>query len=106
MPLIARPCPFCGGPPAMWLRMDGDPQECAEAYVFCHECGAQGPTIDAFWDVAIDPTQKDMSIAALVAWNGSSDKNADLYSVEHAAFDESTGQKWTTRLPVNTPEAP
>lgn len=52
---ILRPCPFCGGPPVLFLQKDvvhgawydfaneeggGDAVNC---FVFCHECGAQGP---------------------------------------------------------------
>jgi Lar family restriction alleviation protein len=96
MSIVARPCPFCGGPPVLYSRMDGDPPECAEAYVFCHECGAQGPTVDDFWDVAIDPTQKDMGIAAVIAWNKSDGRNANLYGVAHSTFDESTGLRQGT----------
>lgn len=58
-PLTMPPCPFCGGPPcpivtkADWpygaapFEDDyGDEGLAVEAYVFCHECGAQGPKTD------------------------------------------------------------
>lgn len=53
--LMSR-CPFCGGPPVAitvdaWKGgtiNDPDPDHgaLAQAYVFCHECGAQGPHTD------------------------------------------------------------
>jgi hypothetical protein len=54
------PCPFCQGPPVpfatsdriefLWEE-DGTP---VEAYVFCHECGAHGPSVDGILDDASD----------------------------------------------------
>lgn len=55
-PVLMPPCPFCEGPPVAIvtkaeypygsapLQDDyGDDGLSAEAYVFCHECGAEGP---------------------------------------------------------------
>jgi hypothetical protein len=59
-PVIVPPCPFCGGPPVpivrdyvsggvVAAREDyGDDGLYVEAFVFCHECGAQGSHHEAF----------------------------------------------------------
>ena len=42
-----KPCPFCEGPPTDHIEIDYKqiPADCAyaNAFIFCHECGAQGP---------------------------------------------------------------
>lgn len=58
-PIKMAPCPFCEGPPCIiarnWItrvevfeehRQNEDFDEAYEAYVWCHDCGAQGPMIN------------------------------------------------------------
>lgn len=54
------PCPFCEGPPALIVQNDsaiggaapvrglyGDNGLDVRAFVFCHECGAEGPAYES-----------------------------------------------------------
>lgn len=83
------PCPFCEGPPvpiatnaiAGGVVRDEDlPAEdglSVEAYVFCHECGAQGPMVDG---LALDKEDCDrMTREAAEAWNLRNARHRDLF---------------------------
>lgn len=72
-----KPCAFCGGPPAPFVqiasqgfgsapRLDsyGDDGLSVEAFVFCHECGAHGPT---FEEDIFDASDYDQAMAEGVA---------------------------------------
>lgn len=76
-PIALNPCPFCEGPPVPHV-------EEYKAYVFCHECGAQGPDADAealFTDefFLTDPTDEDRKRIAVKLWNDRNDRHRDLY---------------------------
>lgn len=59
MPILMPPCPFCEGPPCPIVRNDSpnrgaaplldDYGDCGlevRAFVFCHECGSEGPSVE------------------------------------------------------------
>lgn len=61
---LLKPCPFCEGPPVPIVQNDtanrgaaplqdnyGPKGLYARAFVFCHECGAEGPAVeDTLWE--------------------------------------------------------
>lgn len=80
------PCPFCEGPPCVEhtdhmtgkdvpldrpQNEEGD--ECYQAYVRCHDCGAQGPSIDSItlgiFEHMYDRTVMDVARIAAERWN-------------------------------------
>ena len=84
-------CPFCGGPPqpiatrgmhpygvfpeAELLAPDG---QYAKAFVFCHECGAEGEDRTGWCH---DTGDVDALLAAACdLWNRRDQRNGDLYS--------------------------
>ncbi|QEY73249.1 hypothetical protein F1C79_17485 [Pseudomonas denitrificans (nom. rej.)] len=85
-----KPCAFCGGPPVPFVqladqgfgsapRLDdyGDDGLSVEAFVFCHECGAQGPS---FEDEIFDASSYDQAMAEGVRlWQDRDGRHADLY---------------------------
>ena len=84
------PCPFCGGPPKPHYRLRGDdgkpvspfadvPSNGAtcEAYVFCHECGAQSPKIEDFVFETADIVA--MERRAVQQWNDRDTRHLHLY---------------------------
>lgn len=89
-PILLPPCPFCGGPPVPIVtlgsgqgyadRQDdyGDDGLYVEAYVFCHECGAHGPSIDRF--IYDDAEYDEAESAAVVMWTERTLRNRDLYN--------------------------
>ncbi|WXL23929.1 hypothetical protein WG219_11235 [Ectopseudomonas mendocina] len=48
----------------------------AQVFVYCHECGAQGPTLDAYDD---ESDLNELKLAAAMAWNERTSKNRALY---------------------------
>lgn len=89
--IVLRPCPFCGGPPVTFVEDHDYPW----GFVFCHECGAQGPTIDPTFDPG-NNTPAAVRVSAAKAWNVSNNRHGDLYGVQRATLDESTGQRHGT----------
>lgn len=84
------PCPFCGGPPVPTVQRElppfgkverqaeyGDLSLPVEAYVFCHECGAQGPHQQEFLDDAQD--YDDVLLVAVQLWQQRDTRHRDLY---------------------------
>lgn len=90
-----KPCAFCGGPPVPFVqlasqgfgsapRMDsyGDDGLSIEAFVYCHECGANGPT---FEDDIFDASDYDQAMAEGVRlWQDRDGRHADLYEANAA----------------------
>ncbi|MBG6289062.1 Lar family restriction alleviation protein [Pseudomonas nitroreducens] len=88
--VLLKPCGFCGGPPVPFVqlasqgfgsapRMDsyGEDGLSVEAFVFCHECGAQGPM---FEDDIFDASDYDQAMAEGVRlWQDRDGRHADLY---------------------------
>ncbi|WP_167523224.1 Lar family restriction alleviation protein [Pseudomonas denitrificans (nom. rej.)] len=88
--MTLKPCAFCGGPPVPFVqladqgfgsapRLDdyGDDGLSVEAFVFCHECGAQGPS---FEDEIFDASSYDQAMAEGVRlWQDRDGRHADLY---------------------------
>lgn len=90
-PLPLAACPFCGGPPSEILRdavtlkphFVDIPAEASEldfylqAFVFCHECGAQAEEIEE--DVIDEAGLEELKQKARDAWNTRNNRNHDLY---------------------------
>lgn len=86
-PIKLEPCPFCEGPPMPVVRTDelGEirpeliPEAglWVEAYVFCHECGAQGPEYED--DVYDADDIERMKGEAVKLWQQRDKRNRDLY---------------------------
>ena len=88
--IVLRPCPFCAGPPVLYCEDVIDP----EAFVFCHECGAQGPTFDrTFENGGYLMTVAQCRVEAARLWNLSDRRHADLYEVGLSTIDEATGER-------------
>lgn len=95
------PCPFCEGPPCVFVR-DYDTQDSVdldrpqteffdekyEAHVWCHDCGAQGPDIDSctlcLFEDKIDLTAMDVARIAVERWNDRNAKARDCYDAGEA----------------------
>ena len=91
LPVLMPACPFCGGPPcAIVSRADhpyggaplqddyGDDGLPVEGYVFCHECGADGPKHEA-----IIYTRGDYNVAereGVRLWCDRTSRHRALYS--------------------------
>ncbi|WP_301154282.1 Lar family restriction alleviation protein [Metapseudomonas otitidis] len=88
-PRLLPPCPFCEGPPvAVVMDLDaglpaqrGGDYRCdgmdIDAYVFCHECGAHGPSYE---NVIFDDDGYDSAEAEAVAlWIQRTNRNHHLY---------------------------
>ncbi|WP_428398273.1 Lar family restriction alleviation protein [Marinobacter salarius] len=87
-----KPCRFCGGPPIASAFLDGVvmlndrfPGRCAvnggtsiDACVWCHECGAQGPSVDS--GLIYKPEEAEEAIEeACHLWNQSDLRHINLY---------------------------
>jgi hypothetical protein len=84
-----QPCPFCAGPPVpiivdhvkgVTFRDDAiDPEDglYASAYVFCHECGAQGGSIE---DIIFNHQDRDALIRKGIGlWQCRDSRHRELY---------------------------
>jgi hypothetical protein len=92
------PCPFCEGPPVVLIR-DRESETClfhcaplevgefpdegalVEGYVFCHECGAQGPVRDGFVYDAESLAEVAREVVEL--WQNRNVRHRDLYEAGH-----------------------
>jgi hypothetical protein len=91
------PCPFCGGPPSLiakwldekrveWVNMPAplpsDDGVFVSAWVFCHECGADGPEAEGIccWFTEI----AEIEFNAVDNWNVRGQRHKDLYDVNYA----------------------
>jgi hypothetical protein len=111
------PCPFCCGPPVPHCRRLDEPRgpvdkrapfseegDYCEAYVFCHECGAQGPTAtgDGMGGALVFDAVElaTLELEAVTLWNERNARHLDLfesgtrdglnqYPRDHAAEDTS-----------------
>jgi hypothetical protein len=95
--IIMIPCPFCAGPPVLiyqWLDKDGRwgsaipvPIESHDGHylkvwVFCHECGCDGPVAD---DICCDQEEfEELKKQALDNWNRRDERHKELYTVNLA----------------------
>lgn len=83
-------CPYCAGPPARMIRdavtakpftglsaSAADKPDYLAALIFCHECGAEGPTIEHM--CSSDDDVYALQQQADAAWNVRNTRNADLY---------------------------
>ena len=88
--LTLPPCPFCEGPPSVIVAKADYPYGDApklndygadgldvEAYVFCHECGADGPKHEAllYDEDSYDAAERD----GAELWISRTNKHRDLY---------------------------
>jgi len=89
-PIKMLPCPFCEGPPCEMVenehphygqaeRLDdyGDDGKYVSAYVFCHECGAQGESEEDF--IFTGEGYDEMERRACERWNRRDNRNRNLY---------------------------
>jgi hypothetical protein len=111
------PCPFCCGPPVPICHRQEPPHgkvyknrpfpengTYCEAYVFCHECGAQGPRADGRGPASSIVFDADeltrLELEAVTLWNERNARHLDLfeygvrdghnrYPRDHAAEDAS-----------------
>jgi Restriction alleviation protein Lar len=91
-----EPCPFCEGPPCVIAHdfvtraeveidrpQTEDFDEDYTAYVWCHECGAQGPSIDSCslgtFEHLFDLMVRDVMRIAVERWNNKSAKARGCY---------------------------
>lgn len=98
-PIELAPCPFCGGPPCVSIRLimpAGRPvrlnageqfmipaEGCSgRGYVWCHECGAEGPGADGL--VYDDEDSDELKRQAGQLWNRRDARHLDLYIAGHA----------------------
>lgn len=92
------PCPFCEGPPEPLVarligggtfpdsELEGDIGLQVTAYVFCHECGAQG---ESFSSIAHSRSECDeLQIDAVKAWQTRDDRHRRLYDYSNASWKE------------------
>lgn len=91
------PCPFCEGPPSVIVAKAFHPYGAAErghygcggldvdAYVFCHECGAQGPKHEDTIFCAATYDQAEQKGIAL--WTERTTKNRHLYDANLAEHE-------------------
>lgn len=88
-PMELPPCPFCEGPPSITVQSfeqrgpvyrqasygcDGAD---VDAYVFCHECGAQGPQHEAL--IFREDDYLSAEIEAVKLWSDRTAKHRDLF---------------------------
>lgn len=95
------PCPFCEGPPCVIARdfmtdeevsidrpQTEDFDEDYSAYVWCHECGAQGPAIDSvnlsIFEYRFDLTVMEVVRIAVERWNERGNKARSCYDAGEA----------------------
>jgi hypothetical protein len=95
-PIKMTPCPFCEGPPcviahhfvtgklvAMDRPQTEDFDEAYSAHVWCHDCGAQGPSIDSCtlgtFEQIYDLTVVDVMRIAVERWNDRHNKARNCY---------------------------
>lgn len=86
-------CPFCGGPPVLLVKdsegriveydavgYGGEDGLSVRSFVFCHECGAEGPEVEEwiYWDFCYLRVVQE----AAEAWNLRDKRNISMY--EHA----------------------
>jgi hypothetical protein len=90
-PVVLKPCPFCEGPPVPITRFsdragnriaDANIPESedglhSDAFVFCHECGGEGP--HAHGIVFDRQDLAELTAKAVQQWNARDDRNRDLY---------------------------
>jgi hypothetical protein len=79
------PCPFCQGPPVAcdttqrgdWEGYGAGEGQLVEAFIFCHECGAQGPTCEDL--CAIPDEVADLKRQSALAWNQRDARHRGLF---------------------------
>lgn len=95
-PIKMTPCPFCEGPPCIEgvdfitgkdlpedHPHDEDSDQDYRAYVWCHDCGAQGPNIDSLtlstFEHIYDLSLMDVMRIAAQRWNDRNNKARACY---------------------------
>lgn len=94
-PVKMLPCPFCGGPPCVIVQNDhpqyglakrletyGEIGKEVRAFVFCHECGAQGETEEDC--IYTGDEYDDLETRACVRWNQRDSRHRSLYDAGDA----------------------
>jgi hypothetical protein len=82
-PVKMLPCPFCEGPPVAFSTADRsgfvleDDGSMVDAYVFCHECGAQGPNVDGL--IFEMDEVRDLKDQAVKLWQERCAKHRGMY---------------------------
>lgn len=94
--ITLAPCPFCEGPPCViarnWITgvvvaidhpQSEDFDEAYEAHVWCHDCGAQGPSINTCalgtFEQIYDLSARDTMRIAAERWNDRHAKARECY---------------------------
>lgn len=90
MGVLLSPCPFCEGPPCPIVQNASAERGAAPvltdygndglyvcAFVFCHECGAQGPEVDAL--IFDQADYEEVEGHAVEAWQTRDAQNRRLY---------------------------
>lgn len=89
--VVMTMCPFCGGPPSLIYRTnlaDSQIDGFFEAYVFCHDCGAQSAEVDEYIEI---PRRQDwMEEGDLEGWQADHKK-------EMAAHIKKAIENWNKR---------
>lgn len=94
---VLPPCPYCGGPPVPvvvkaaflgggcfdWEEIHPEGID-AEGYVFCHECGADGPKSELLVFDKADCEQ--LMNDGVDLWVNRDTRHSDLYEVERATY--------------------
>lgn len=98
-PITLSPCPFCEGPPVPVVvrgvgggtfpdaELEGDDGVYAKAYVFCHECGADGPVVDDIVFSRDDCNR--LGRKAVDLWQGRDNRNRELYDRNDQKYRQS-----------------
>lgn len=93
-PITVPSCPFCEGPPVPFVSIAGaggfallqgdygDEGLEVEAFVFCHECGAQGPTVEETIYTCDDYHR--VELEAVNLWVNRDARHRDLYDAGEA----------------------
>lgn len=83
-PIKLNPCPFCQGPPVPFATSERagfvweEDGTMVEVHVFCHECGAQGPGVEALLD---DESEVPELVArAVLLWQTQNARHRSLYN--------------------------
>lgn len=92
-PIIKAPCPFDGGPAAVSHTRRGEsiPEDgvVVDAYVWCHECGARGPRVEAF--ICDRAELWGLMTRAVELWNQRDERNIHLQTAELNLFPRPDG---------------
>lgn len=92
--IAMAPCPFCKGPPqpivqdyerggeAAFHDDYGDDGLIVKAFVFCHECGAEGPSTESV--IYSREEYLEAEAAAVILWQQRDARHSDLFAASAA----------------------